>query len=213
MNQEVENIMNNRPIGDRYAQTRRILNKRKQPEPETKDSLLNIDDQAHRFMHNLPQKLGVQNDPNVSKLVRFAGDKAVSGLFGASPMEGAPSLEEALRMGRAIKSGSFKDVFDTGMDIAQEKTREIVGKELNPAYGALAEIPGFDSAVKDKWYDPNPVRQLEHATGFHVLDLKHNWELLMRPDKVVRNVGNYIADEAKGIWHGFEWLGDQLNKI
>lgn len=202
--------MNNRPIGQDYFQQQEMM-KNRRPQAETpKDNLLNIDEQAHRFMHNLPDDLPLQMDPNV---IRWVGDKGVSGVFGYSPVEGAPSIEEALRMGRAIKSGNFSDMFDTGMEIAQEKTREIVGKELNPAYGVLAEIPGFDSAVKDKWYDPNPVRQLEHATGFHVLDLKHNWELLLRPDKVVSNMGKYVADEAKGVWHGIEWLADKLNEI
>jgi hypothetical protein len=151
-------------------------------------------------------------DPNV---IRFLGDKGVSGVFGHElDGFGGPSLEDGLRLGRAIQSGSYSNVFDTGFNIAQEKTREIAGDVLNPTYGALAEtVPGFDDVVKDKVYDPNPVRQLERATGMHVLDYVHNWEMLLRPDKIVNNMAKFVADDAKGIWHAFGWLGDQLNKI
>lgn len=209
MNQQVENIMNNRPIGEDYFRVRQIIKKR--PRPQTKDSVLNIDERAHRVMHNLNDRLGL--DPKSRERINWAADKGVDALFGVAPMEGAPSMKEALRMGRAIKSGSFSNIFNTGLDIAQEKTRKIAGKELNPAYAAMTKIPGFDSAVKDKFYDPNPVRQLEHMTGMHVLDYVHNWELLMRPDKLVSNIGKFVADDVKGIWHAFGWLGDQLNKI
>jgi hypothetical protein len=47
----------------------------------------------------------------------------------------------------------------------------------------------------------------------HVLDYVHNWEMLLRPDKIVNNMAKFVADDAKGIWHAFGWLGDQLNKI
>ncbi len=201
-----------RPIGTQNAQLQAIMHNKPLPQ-KTRDNLLNIDDQAHRYVRrNIPDNLPGQMDPNV---IRFIGDKGVSGVFGhevGGP--GGTSHEDVLRLGPAIQSGSYSNIFDTGFHIAQEKTREIAGDVLNPTYGALAEtIPGFDDAVKNKIYDPNPVRELERFTGMHALDYLHNWELLLRPDKIVTNMGKFVADDAKGILHAFGWLGDQLNKI
>ena len=52
MNQQVENIMNDRPIGQDYFRVRQMIKKR--PRPQTKDSVLNIDERAH---HSLTIKL------------------------------------------------------------------------------------------------------------------------------------------------------------